>query len=114
MNKSDFKVGQIVYGKPGINISRYSKEVIEGTIEKIGNKYIDVKFGRTYKYQIEDLRQKTEYAEDYYLYLDKQQIFDEEESESLIRDIKLKFSGWGNVSLTLDQLRRIKVIIDEN
>lgn len=115
MNKSDFKVGQIVYGKPGVNESRRNKEILEGTIEKVGNKYIDVKFGyREFKYYIEDLKQKTEYTTDFYLYLNKQEIQDEEESSLLTKDIKRKFDGWGKIDLSLDQLRRIKAIIDEN
>ncbi|MGD6876855.1 hypothetical protein [Bacillus infantis] len=113
--ENTFEAGQTVYGKPGVNTARYNKAIQVGKIEKVGRKYLEVSFGgyNKYKYYKEDLKQVTEYATDYYLYLSKQDILDEEESELLVNDFRKMFGGYGKVDLTLDQLRRIKEIVSE-
>jgi hypothetical protein len=112
---SKIKVGQVVYGEPGVNRSRYNKEIIEGVITKVGRVYFEVKFSyQSYKFQIKDLMQKTEYAQDYYIYFSKQEILDKEEKAILISDIKLFFGHWGDIPISLEDLRTIKEIINKN
>ncbi|MFO1442872.1 hypothetical protein KDN24_06540 [Bacillus sp. Bva_UNVM-123] len=65
------------------------------------------------KFNIEDLRQVTEYSDDWELYFSEQEILNDEEIEKLSKDIRLKFGSYGKLGLTLDQLRRIKQIISE-
>ncbi|MBD1379155.1 hypothetical protein IC621_02830 [Bacillus sp. IB182487] len=84
-------------------------------MEKVGRKYIQVSFGgfQTYKYYKDSLEQVSDYAADFYLYLSKQEILDEQEISNLVSEIRSKFDRWGSVNLTLDQLRRISKIISE-
>jgi hypothetical protein len=114
------KVGAKVFLKPVNNAARYgNKEIVEKTILKVGRKYFFVgNEGETeqrwmIKFNMEDLRQITEYANDWELYFSKQEILDDEEIEELSTDIRLKFSSYGELGLSLDQLRRIKKIISE-
>jgi hypothetical protein len=120
MNKEQLTLGQKVYLKPVNNAARYgNKEIKEQTILKIGRKYFLVGAeGQTNerwmtKFSIEDLREVSDYSPDYELYFSKQEILDEEESNDIVRDIRLKFGSYGKINLTLDQLRRIKAIINE-
>lgn len=108
------KKGQIVYCNPGINKSRYNKDIVEGIIEKVGRKYIHVSIGyHTYKFEKETLKPVASYPPDYYLHLDKQGVFDERERKELIAEFESFFSFTGKGKfLTLEQLRKIKEIID--
>lgn len=114
------KVGIKVYLKPVNNAARYgNKEIIEKEILKVGRKYFFVGIkGETTerwmtKFNIMDLRQVTQYANDWELYFSKQEILDEEEKEEIWRDLRLIFGGYGRPTLSLDKLRRIKEIVSE-
>lgn len=111
------KIGDKVYLKAVGNIARGRKEVFikEDIITKIGRKYFEVGNGlRPLKFHIEGLQQEVGgYSADWELYFSKQEIIDEEEFEKLVWEIKMKFSSYSKVNLTLDQLRRINAIIKE-
>lgn len=120
------EVGQIVYLKPGINKGRYDKSIKRGKVLKVGRKYYDVvllinKDGEyvesrsKYKYYISDNTQVTDYCSDYYVYFSEQDILDEQEFEDIHWSISSLFGSVDCVkkSLSLEQLRRIKDIIDE-
>jgi hypothetical protein len=110
---NEIVVGMTVYLKPINNAARRSKDVQEGIVSKVGRKYFEVEgFYRT-KFSIDELIEVSEYAPDWKVYLSKQELLDEQEFENLLRDIRLFFSNYGKVNLTLDQLRKIKVIISE-
>ncbi|MGG3890312.1 hypothetical protein [Metabacillus fastidiosus] len=120
MDKERIIVGEKVYLKPVNNAARGgNKEIREEYIIKIGRKYFFVgKEGETnerlmVKFNIDDLRQVTDYSPNWIIYFSKQEILDTEESIKLTREIKEKFNTWGNVGLSLDQLKRIKDIISE-
>jgi hypothetical protein len=119
MNKEQLTLGQKVYLKPVNNAARRNSEIREQTIVKIGRKYFFVgREGETNerfmtKFSIEDLREVTEYSADWEVYFSRKEILDEEEFAELSRDIRLKFSSYGRLGLTLGQLRRIKEIINE-
>lgn len=120
MNKDQLSIGQKVYLKPINNAARYgNKEINEKTILKIGRKYFSVgEEGQTNerfmtKFEIEDLREVTDYSPDWEVYFSEQEILDEEEFNEIARDIRLKFGSYGKLDLTMDQLRRIKEIINE-
>jgi hypothetical protein len=110
---NEIVVGMTVYLKPINNAARRSKDVQEGIVSKVGRKYFEVEgFYRT-KFSIDELIEVSEYAPDWKVYLSKQELLDEQEFENLLRDIRLFFSNYGKVNLTLDQLRKIKAIISE-
>ena len=115
------KVGDIVFVVPiGPNNTRHMKGSIldnikEETIEKVGNKYFYLKGWVREKFSIETMQDVSNYCEDWKVYTDKQQILDEVEYGELYSCIKSKFARWGkNDIFTLDQLRRINVIIKES
>lgn len=114
------QVGDTVYLKAVGNNARYDKKIRieEYKIVKIGRKYFEVNDDTRYKplkFRIEDMKQETGgYIADWELYFSHQEILDEEESKNLSWEIKNIFSGYGEVDLTLEQLRRIRDIINEN
>jgi hypothetical protein len=120
MTKGDLKIGQIVYLEPYGNYSRYNKDVIEATIQKIGRIYFDVKGtiknGIEEKFEIETLKMKQSehsHNQGYSLYFTKQEILDNNEKEELKRKFR-KFFDWNSAAankLALEQLRSIDKII---
>jgi hypothetical protein len=127
--KLDLAVGQKVAVKieEGSNASRYKNMSLEninewcfdGEVTKVGRRYITVKFGGWYEEQFEidsDYRQKyTIGGSDYKLYLNRDEIMEEKEAENLYSNIKNNFNSWkNNNNYSLEQLKRIKAIIDEN
>ena len=114
------EVGKTVFLKPVNNEARRSKEIKEKFILKIGRKYFFVgKEGetvdkRTLKFSIDTLYQENKgYAPNWQVYFDKQEIFDEREFYELISKIRKEFTEYGKLRFTLNQLRRISVIMDE-
>lgn len=120
MEKKDFKKEQVVYLKY-IGDRRHGNigEIKEGIVKSVGSKYITISGGRwgEYKFEIDnDFRQYyTMGGADYALYLTKQQIEDENEMEEIVGLIKSCFPQYTNKQskLSLDQLKRIKLIIEE-
>jgi hypothetical protein len=109
-------VGQSVYLVPGTNANRYEKgKIIEGVIKTIGRKYYTVTVkGCNYQFDKENLQQNTIYTPDYFLYFDKQDIINRREIRKLTAIIRKAHGTYGAPpDLTLDQLRRIKAILDE-
>lgn len=115
MKRSELSVGQTVYIEPTGNAARYGKDIIETKISKIGKKYIETeKFGEMYKFNISDGKQKDTgygYGYDYILYLSRSEVENKQEKGSLLSYFAC--CNWYRLNLTLDQLRRIKAIIDE-
>lgn len=112
MKKSDIKVGQNVYVRP----MHGKEEIIEAIVTKIGVKYFDVKVCNNIdiKFNLSDLREKhTGYGcgYNYVFYFSKQEYFDELEKRRLYNEVykEIKYS----TEYTLDQLRRIKAILEE-
>lgn len=123
MEKKDFKVGQIVYLKiiEGSNAARYIDKsnienwIKEKEISKIGNKYItvvnvnDLGYGEE-KFDIQNhfCHYYTAGSRDYELFLSKQDILNDLNSEKLYDKVKNKFSSWKNSGkYTLEQLQTI-------
>lgn len=113
----EYKVGQKVYLKAVGNAARYHKKLYyeEHQVEKVGRKYVTVngiQFDKERNYV-----EVSNYSASWGLYDSKQAIIDEEESKELYRDIKReldKYGYFGKPNQTLNQLRRIKAILDEN
>ena len=107
------KVGQKVYLKLINKNYDIETKIIETKIVKVGRKYIYVDVGNPHwKFYIDDLLEVTCFRQDYQLYFDKQDILDEYEAEDIIRKIRGSIER-GQCELSIDQLRRIEKIIDE-
>lgn len=114
MERNELRIGQTVYIEPVGNAARNGKDIIETKISKIGTKYIETeKFCDRHKFNISDGKEKDTgygYGYNYILHLTKQEIEDEKERQELLRDLHY---DWYHLNLTLDQLRKIKAIIEE-
>lgn len=114
MKKQDIKIGQKVHIEPVGNALRNGNEIIETVITKIGTKYIETMyFGDRVKFRIDNGREKDlEYGHgyDYVLHLTCKEIEDSREKDALSREMYMLFRG--NNTLSLEQLRRIKEIVD--
>ena len=108
------QVGQKVYLKPIGNKVRISQNIRESEIEKIGKKYFYLKGFNREKFSMEDMMNVSNYVSDWKVYLSIQEIEYEKEYNQLFENIRKTFDHWSGVNFTLDQLRRIKEIIDEN
>lgn len=115
MERNELRIGQTVYIEPVGNAARNGKDIIETKISKIGTKYIETeKFCDRHKFNISDGKQKDTgygYGYDYILYLSRSEVENKQEKGSLLSYFNL--CDWYHLNLTLDQLRRIKAIIDE-
>jgi hypothetical protein len=107
------KIGLKIYLKPIGNMLRCRKEIKECTISKIGRKYFEVEEIPNIKFQIENLRQVTNYTPDWKVYFSKQEILDEQEYDELFTELRKIFSERNKTDLTLEQLRKIKEIVSE-
>ena len=99
---------------------RTEDKIEEVKVLSIGRKYfvcgesIASKWKQT-KYDLETWREVSDYAPDHCLYESLQERADEREKFGILDDLKATFGGWGRRgNLTLDQLRRIKAIIEES
>lgn len=115
----NFTKGQTVYLKPCGNNARYGRlEPKQYIVKTVGRKYLTVWDGNNeyanVKFNLtDDLRQATEYCADWELYLSLQEIEDEREHNDLTGKIRLIFSNYGKVNLTLEQLRLINDIVSK-
>ncbi|QPK90827.1 hypothetical protein IEN91_05025 [Bacillus velezensis] len=85
---------------------------------KVGRKYFHVGIKekpdhRMIKFEIDGMRQVTDYSPDWEIYFSKQAIFDEEERKDLLFNVRSKFNRYVMNDLSLNQLRRINEIINE-
>ena len=114
--KDKLEIGMEVWLEPINNQLRYgSKKPVKAVITKIGRKYFEVaKVGWErfpMKFQIEDLKQKTDYSPDWKFYFDEQHILDEQEHVMLTKHMRSLFSRYDDKILTLEKLRKIHAII---
>jgi hypothetical protein len=104
--------------KKDTSIKTIDNWTCEGKILKIGRKYIEVDLGYSepVKFDMErDYVQNVRVGSpDYKIYLSKQEIIDEIKAEEIYDTIRHDFDSWKNANkFTLDQLERIKSIINE-
>lgn len=128
MNIKDFKVGQTVYVELTGNASRGKTAeqcIEEWEVASVGRKYIKAgeghkKWGiireRTFEYRENYGRfvEKTDYCVDYILYLTRQEIERKFEKARLLNEVESFFRDWNKPkNLSIEQLKRIKEILDE-
>lgn len=127
-NFGKLKIGQEIWVKveDNSNLSRrigndIEERILKGKVVKVGRKYVTVKFKNDKmdcyyedKFSIEDDYKQvyTFGGANYKLYLKKQDILDEKESDELYSKIKIAFDGYKNKDFTLSQLRKIVSIIE--
>lgn len=105
------EVGQKVYLEPINNNARYSKEIKESRISKIGRKYFELEDKYYGRFFIESMRQDCgQYISGYNAYLSMQEIEDKKEAQKLFAEIKKVFSGFGT-EIPLSKLKEIERII---
>ena len=132
MKKSDFKKGQVVYlfvleDSNEYRIRGYEKRPFDARIKEaivvsVGSRYITVKPDNSpyeVKFGIQNnFRQHIDAGSiDYELFLTKQEAYDFQEKKSLVKEIRDDFNNtlwFNNSKYSLDQLRRIKEILNEN
>lgn len=105
------KKGQSVYLKPINNALRYSTEIIESKISKIGRKYFELEDRHLGRFFIDSMSQDGgKYVGDYQCYLSIKEIEEEKEREGLVREISVSFEKVRS-KLALSQLKAIHDII---
>lgn len=110
-------VGQELWAVPAGN-NRIKEKYLRVTVAKVGRKYFEVSGLPPYrdtKFYVEDMREYSDYSPNWYLHLSEQAILDEREIEETRIMLEKSFSWNACIKnrLTLDQLRRIKAILEE-
>lgn len=122
MEKSDFRKGQTVFllliGNSAIGRKTVQERIVAATVASVGRKYITVDRGFSYLVQFEidrDFRQRTNYADDYALFLDEKEIYRCCERESMERNIRDAFGWMRNVlrEMSFDDVQAVHSIISK-
>lgn len=108
------KVGQMLYRQEKTHRGVATGEIKGVAVTKVGNKYFYVDNGNT-PYDMVTLRHTSKSSSmfDVSLYLSRQHILDALEYSSTLNLIQRKIQYTSGVVFSLDQLRRIKSIIEE-
>jgi hypothetical protein len=111
---SKLTVGQKVFVEPIGNAARREKEIKEATITKIGNKYFELDKSWMGRFFIKHLSQDGKgFISDYQVWLSMDDYNAEEERIKTTAYLKEYFGQYGRAILNLDQLKRIKAVIEE-
>jgi len=107
---------QPVYLKTINNEARSGTRIIDTKISKIDKKYFYCeKFPRN-KFRISDLREETQYCQNYVVYFDKQVLLDELEIIKTYNKIRKFFECYAdnvtNIKMTLEQIKKIEEILE--
>lgn len=100
-----------------MNIKNIKEWTFEGEVVSSGKKYVTVEF----KYGIEKFEVDNDYLQkyirggaDYKLYHSLEDVKNEYEEEEIYDYLRSKFSLWSNRYLSLDTLRKIKDLIEND
>lgn len=113
--KHNLTIGQTIYWVSSKYIDRERvTKIKESKIATIGHKFFTLEDSRS-KFSILEMRRYDSQfnQNEYRVYTSIQEIEDEREKGELIGFLHTMFSGNNRSKLSLDQLRRIKQIIDE-
>ncbi len=96
------------------NRARYSgsKATIE-TISSVGRKYFELTGLSGVKFLISDLSEVTNYSTNYIIYKSMEDYEDKMERDAIIYEVRGIFKSYGNIDLTLTQLKSIRDIINQ-
>lgn len=110
--KHDIRVGQTVWIRH--STLKFHKDLTETTVNSVGKKYFTVSamgYQRA-KFNLENLFQESDSSYRARIYLNPQEYYDEMETQVLSHSIRQFFSGYGNLNLSLPQMRQINEIIN--
>ncbi len=119
MNKENPFVGQKLFSlNIGDNARNRPQVLTPVVVTKVGSKYFTVKhepadYWETV-YHLEDWSEKTDYSQLSKLYAKEQDWLDDKEAAALRTRLREAFVGYGRLPLSLNQLRRIVAIMEEN
>ena len=106
-------VGETLYAV-WVGDRRYKQNNKEVTVAKVGRKYFEVN-EMDCKFFVDSWIEKWQYGgADWKIWESKQSYEEYDELIKLNDTFKSFFVGYGEPKITLDQARRIKVILDEN
>ena len=109
----ELEIGKMVYLKPMGNQARYSKEIEEAKVSKIGRKYFQIVGNDRSRFSIEEmLHDGGQYSPQWQVYFSKKEIEDEIRCSELNKKISDIFH-FGNSELTLKQLEEIDLIANQ-
>lgn len=92
---------------------RYGNTELYMTVTHVGRKYFDMQESwRKLSFHIDTWRVKSNYSQTVKIYETRQEYIDEQEAEKIWGGMKNTIQSW-TCPFTLDQLKRIKLIIDE-
>lgn len=112
-------VGETLYSLNIGNSARRCEQVLTPMkVISVGRKYFKLlkegdHISRAAEFHIDSWYEHSEYSADHAIYETEQHYLNEKESQNLIVFIRETFSHFTRTNFTLDQLRRIKAIIDE-
>lgn len=107
--KVKLKIGQTIWYKSG----EPNKPVVEATITKVGKKYINININRNAFFK-DSLIEVKNYGYKGQIYLDKQDILDEQEHLKLSNYVRSFVGSYGSCTkLSLQQLREICAIMNQ-
>ncbi len=110
MNK--LVAGQKIFVKPIGNAARRGGEIREEVIDKVGKKYFTLVGWHRERFNNDTLRHDGgQYTPNYQCYFSMQEISDERERSALLDRARRLFSSYGEIGLTLNELRQIDNII---
>jgi len=114
-NKDRLKVGLKVWTRGSGRRALDSEMINECIVSKVGKKYFELNNDSRYKYQIENLRIVSDFSSSV-VYFEKQPILDEIELAETREFLRKSFDTLSHTrsKYSLDQLRRVKQILDES
>jgi len=111
-------VGQKLWSLNVGNSARSGREQVPYpvTVTSVGSKYFRVKredFNFQVEFFLEDWREHSEYSPNHALYATEQEWLDKKEASEIKKLLREFFGNYGTLPLSLDALRRIKAICEE-
>ena len=89
----------------------YNSDLREFVISKIGSKYFECEGYRRRNFVAKTLMLNSDFS--FQLYTDKQFVLDKRERESLETKLRKTFGDYPHIKLSLEQLRKVFVIVNE-
>lgn len=115
-NPHNLKVGQKIFAVQTVNVRNSRPETKWFTIEKIGRKWATVlRHGCDMRIDMQTLRADGKgYTSPFQFYLDDVAYKAETERRKLYKEVAVNFSHYGAGDISLDKLKKIKGIIDND
>ena len=113
----ELHVGEYVWLTVKGNLSSYYKKPVAAIISKLGTKYYYVtRVGgcEEWKFPMGNDKSYMDYGVEWSLFFSEEEIAEVQESEKLYREVKKVLEDFPPIKLSLDQLKRIKKILEES